>query len=136
MSGPTFRAWLSQTLPEYMLPTRFAVLEALPRTPNGKVDRQTLERTEGQELAVGTDYVPAQTELESQLAHIWQRSLASGAGRHSRQFLSAWRALAASHVGDRLHSQPTRPRSASAVAVRVSDRGRLGLPNRGIERRT
>ncbi len=72
VSGPTLRAWLSQTLPEYMLPTRFAVLEALPLTPNGKVDRQTLERTEGQELAVGTDYVPARTELESQLAHIWQ----------------------------------------------------------------
>ena len=106
VSGPTLRAWLSQTLPEYMLPTRFAVLEALPLTPNGKVDRQTLERTEGQELAVGTDYVHPQTELESQLAHIWQELLRlERVGIHDNFFQLGGHSLLALSVISRIRSQ-------------------------------
>ncbi|MDY7096394.1 MAG: condensation domain-containing protein, partial [Acidobacteriota bacterium] len=36
------RAALRQSLPDYMVPTAFVVLESLPRTANGKIDRKTL----------------------------------------------------------------------------------------------
>ncbi|HYG08782.1 MAG TPA: amino acid adenylation domain-containing protein, partial [Pyrinomonadaceae bacterium] len=40
--APQLRAFLQDKLPEYMIPSSFAVLKALPLTPNGKVDRKTL----------------------------------------------------------------------------------------------
>ena len=36
------REFLKQKLPDYMLPQRIVMLDGLPRTPNGKIDLQTL----------------------------------------------------------------------------------------------
>jgi amino acid adenylation domain-containing protein len=69
------REWLGRSLPDYMMPARFVVVEALPLTPNGKVDRKALAACPGQDLVSGTEFVPPQTPLESQLAHIWQQVL-------------------------------------------------------------
>ncbi len=63
-SAHATRSWLSGILPDYMLPSRFVVLNELPLTPNGKVDRRALECIQGEELAVDTQYVPPRTELE------------------------------------------------------------------------
>jgi amino acid adenylation domain-containing protein len=72
MSIGTLRQWLGEKLPEYMIPSRFFVLPALPLTPSGKVDRKALEQMDGVELAASTDYVPPRNDLESKLAEIWQ----------------------------------------------------------------
>ncbi|WPB73702.1 amino acid adenylation domain-containing protein [Archangium violaceum] len=64
------RAFLKQTLPEYMVPSAFVMLEKLPLTPNGKVDRKALPAPE----AAGTErtgHVAPRTRMEQVLADIW-----------------------------------------------------------------
>ena len=58
-----------------MIPSRFLVLPALPLTPNGKLDRKALEKLGGKELTTGTEHVAARTQLECELAGIWQAVL-------------------------------------------------------------
>ena len=68
------RAQLRASLPDYMVPSAFVVLEALPLTANGKIDRKALPAPEPS----GTDeakYVAPRTPIEKTLAGIWTELL-------------------------------------------------------------
>ena len=67
-------AMLGQTLPEYMVPAGFVVLEKLPRTPNGKVDRKSLELIEETATEI-VEFAPAVTPEQRLLADIWTELL-------------------------------------------------------------
>ena len=67
------RAVLSQSLPEYMLPSQFVVLERLPLTPNGKTDRKALPAPDMSRG--GQDYVAPRTPTEQAVAAIWAEVL-------------------------------------------------------------
>ncbi|MEI7941417.1 MAG: amino acid adenylation domain-containing protein, partial [Verrucomicrobiota bacterium] len=71
----SLRQWLGEKLPHYMVPSRFVAVPALPLTPNGKLDRKALENLDGEELAVGTDYLAPRNEWEGELVEIWQAVL-------------------------------------------------------------
>ncbi|HEU5160839.1 MAG TPA: amino acid adenylation domain-containing protein [Streptosporangiaceae bacterium] len=64
------RSWLKQSLPDYMVPTVFVALDALPRTPSGKIDRRALPAPPRQPAA-GAPYVAPRGPLEERLARIW-----------------------------------------------------------------
>ncbi|RAP29427.1 Bacitracin synthetase 3 (BA3) [Brevibacillus laterosporus] len=68
------REQLAEELPSYMVPTFFVQLEKMPLTPNGKVDRRTLPKPDG-ELTSGTEYVAPSNQIEQQLVEIWQNVL-------------------------------------------------------------
>jgi amino acid adenylation domain-containing protein len=69
--GAELRAFLRQRLPEYMVPTAFVSVDALPRTPNGKIDRLSLPAPEGLERGEGDGYVAPRTPVEEILCGIW-----------------------------------------------------------------
>lgn len=71
LSIESLRSWLSAKLPEYMVPSAYVAVEALPLTGNGKVDRKALEKLGGEELSMGREYVAPRDERECQLAEIW-----------------------------------------------------------------
>ncbi|MBV9788127.1 MAG: amino acid adenylation domain-containing protein, partial [Chloroflexi bacterium] len=64
------RQFLSTTLPAYMLPSAFVVLEALPLSANGKVDRKALPAPD-ETVAEGSEYVAPQSPSEELVASIW-----------------------------------------------------------------
>jgi amino acid adenylation domain-containing protein len=68
-------AWARSMLPEYMVPSAFVVMDALPLTPNAKVDRKALPAPEGAQMAAGAAYVAPRTPEQELLAEIWARVL-------------------------------------------------------------
>jgi aspartate racemase len=65
----TIRSFLKERLPDYMIPNAFVPIEAMPLTPNGKIDTSALPapRMPQREGA----FVPPRTLLEERLACIW-----------------------------------------------------------------
>ena len=67
----SWRQSLAEALPEYMVPSLFMVLEALPLSPNGKLDRKALPEPQWQ----AREYRAPQTDTEQQLASLWEELL-------------------------------------------------------------
>jgi amino acid adenylation domain-containing protein len=65
--------FLKARLPDYMVPAAFVMLEAMPLTSGGKIDRRALPAPEA--AAVSPDYVAPRTPLEEEIARIWRRVL-------------------------------------------------------------
>jgi amino acid adenylation domain-containing protein len=65
------RDWLRERLPEHMVPSLLIPLGALPRTPNGKVDRRALERSDVSEAAAAGQHTPLRTATEELLAGLF-----------------------------------------------------------------
>ncbi|EIC67541.1 non-ribosomal peptide synthetase [Mycobacteroides abscessus] len=67
--------YVRDRLPKYMVPTACVILDALPLTATGKVDRVALPTPTAADLTRGTEYQPPQTETEQALAAIWAKVL-------------------------------------------------------------
>ncbi|WP_437325952.1 non-ribosomal peptide synthase/polyketide synthase [Sorangium sp. So ce381] len=71
----SLRAWLAETLPAYMVPAPILVLDRLPLSPNGKVDRRALPSPEQLEAPAHRPHVAPRTEPERFLAEVWAEVL-------------------------------------------------------------
>ena len=74
-SPRSLRSALAEKLPVYMVPSAFVVMKALPRTPNGKVDRHRLPPPSSTRPALGAAFIVARTPIEARLAEIWSEVL-------------------------------------------------------------
>ena len=80
--GESWAAQLLQVLPDYMVPSAWVVLDTLPLSPNGKVERRALPLPQPSDSRE-----PVQGELESMLARVWQEVLrVEQVGRHCNFF--------------------------------------------------
>ncbi|TFI53950.1 amino acid adenylation domain-containing protein [Mastigocladus laminosus UU774] len=69
------RKYLQELLPDYMIPGVFIFLDTLPLLPNGKVDRRALPIPESLRPTLTTTYQVPQSEIEQQIAKLWQEVL-------------------------------------------------------------
>jgi amino acid adenylation domain-containing protein len=69
------RGFVRAKLPEYMVPSTFMVLDAMPLTPNGKVDRRALPVPEHTSAEPAGKFEAARTATEELLAGIWSEVL-------------------------------------------------------------
>lgn len=69
------RQYLSEKLPEFMVPSAFVALPSLPLTQNGKIDRKKLPAPETTNIVRERVLVPPSSDLERAIAAIWQELL-------------------------------------------------------------
>ena len=75
MSVTAIREFLTGKLPNYMLPAAVVRMDAMPLTPNGKIDRKALPAPETKRSARQREFVAPSTEREKTLADIWSEVL-------------------------------------------------------------
>jgi amino acid adenylation domain-containing protein len=72
---PELRSYLKQTLPEYMVPVAFVLLDRLPLNANGKLDRQALPAPIAAGSMAEQGFVAARTPTEEVVAGLWAEVL-------------------------------------------------------------
>jgi amino acid adenylation domain-containing protein len=107
VSESDLRVYLNEQLPDYMVPSAFVMLEAMPVTANGKVDRQNLPaltaHTEPDIPANGTD------PLQRRVLKIWQEVLGRSVGLRDNFFESGGHSLLAAKLMHRIGQVVGRP---------------------------
>ncbi|KRB04197.1 non-ribosomal peptide synthetase [Lysobacter sp. Root690] len=102
-SAAATRDRLATRLPDYMMPSAFVVLDALPLTSNGKVDRAALPMPDGQDTVVRRAYAAPRGEDETALAEAWSAVLGiDEIGRHDSFFELGGHSLSAIALIERL----------------------------------
>jgi len=98
-SPKELRDHLRKKLPEYMLPSAFCVLDALPLTPSRKVDRKALARIKGIPFSTEDNHVAPRTPTEKRIAEIWAKVIGiERVGIHDNFFEVGGNSLAAVQV--------------------------------------
>lgn len=69
------RSFLKEKLPDYMVPSAFVTLDAIPLTPNGKVDHRALPAPDWEQRDLEEIFVAPRTPIEEALADIWSQVL-------------------------------------------------------------
>jgi acyl carrier protein len=98
------RTFLSDQLPEPLVPSAFAVIEALPRTTHGKMDLKALPEPETTRPRIGTDYAAPRDAVERRLCAIWADVLGvDQVGIHDNFFELGGHSLLATQLMSRVH---------------------------------
>ncbi len=101
-----FRRFLSSKLPEHMVPSVFVTLDALPLSPNGKLNRSALPEPDDSRPAMAAAFVPPATPVETAVAEIFSEILElREVGLHDDFFELGGHSLLATRVVSRLRDR-------------------------------
>jgi amino acid adenylation domain-containing protein len=110
------RTFTHEKLPEYMVPARFVLVDSVPLTPGGKVDRRALAELATADLRTESEAAPPRTQAEEMLAEIWRKLLkVERVGLHDNFFGLGGHSLL-----------------ATQVITRVRDTFKVNLPQRAL----
>ncbi|WP_155393962.1 non-ribosomal peptide synthetase, partial [Xanthomonas albilineans] len=105
LGAETLRNWLTDLLPDYMVPAAYVQLDRLPLTANGKLDRKALPAPDDAAYAAHA-YEAPQGEIEQFIAAIWSDLLGlETIGRHDNFFALGGHSLLAVRVASRLRQE-------------------------------
>ena len=105
LSVTELRIFLGKKLPEYMVPSIFISIKAIPLTPNGKVDRNALPLADGARPKIDQRFIEPRTEVEELVAQVWRELLKiEKLGVHDTFFELGGHSLLATRVVARLRS--------------------------------
>ena len=108
LSASEMKSYLREKLPEFMVPTAFVVLDAMPVTPSGKLDRRLLPEPEDVSPISQEDETP-QNELERSVFAVWQEVLQKDSlGLNDNFFDLGGHSLLLARVHSKLQSQVDR----------------------------
>jgi acyl-CoA synthetase (AMP-forming)/AMP-acid ligase II/acyl carrier protein len=100
------RGFLRDKLPEYMVPSVFVILDALPLSSNGKIDRKALPAPDQARPDPTGAFVAPRTRTEELLAGIWTKLLhVEKVGTHDNFFDLGGHSLIATRVISRLREE-------------------------------
>jgi hypothetical protein len=110
------RRFLQTELPEYMVPSAFVIIDALPLSSNGKIDRRALPAPGRGQLEPVVEYVAPRTPLEETLVRVWADVLElERVGVHDNFFDLGGHSLQSVQLVARLTAALNRPVSVKAV---------------------
>jgi amino acid adenylation domain-containing protein/non-ribosomal peptide synthase protein (TIGR01720 family) len=134
----TLRAHLGRLLPDYMIPAYFVLLDELPLTINGKVNRRALPPPEAAQQAVAAGFIAPRSELEHRVAAAFAAGLGldrvgihdnffvlGGDSIRSIQVLSRLRAAGLALDFSDIFNHPT----VLGLAVQAAKRAGAALPD-------
>jgi amino acid adenylation domain-containing protein len=99
------RTFMKQKVPEFMVPSNFVLMDALPLTANGKVDRKALPKPDVAK-SIAENYVAPRTEIERDMAAIWATILKiERVGIHDNFFELGGHSLLAAQLLSRIRQQ-------------------------------
>jgi amino acid adenylation domain-containing protein/non-ribosomal peptide synthase protein (TIGR01720 family) len=75
MNASELRTYLSQHLPDFMLPSYLIHLDALPLTRNGKIDLDALPDPQSERPDLDSTYIAPRNSLEERLVRVWEETL-------------------------------------------------------------
>jgi acyl carrier protein len=138
------RAKLAETLPDIMVPAQIVVLDRMPLTPNGKIDRKALPKPLAEAAA---DVVAAADDTEATIASIWAAALGVKTvsttanffdlGGHSLLVVQVQRQMRDALARDIAITDIFRFPTVRALAAHLGDAGSEGRPDaaaRGVAR--
>jgi acyl carrier protein len=103
VSTEALREHLRSRLPDYMVPSAVVVLDSLPLTPSGKLDRNALPAPDSARQLADDSYVPPRNPVEETVARIWAEVLGvERVGAHDNFFALGGHSLMATQVLSRI----------------------------------